>query len=165
MGEGRPPKRRLWLEFLGRASGSKYQVASAQFDRVSGGGAKAEGRGAFPLYRLTDHGSAVNARLEENRWTRSRSVDCRSELAYANEGNSNVDKNRLENTLRARPIRSQSLPVKEPLTKLVEFDSAPFPYEAPFLSRQPGLIAHPQGLHARAPARHGAVLPRPPRHP
>ena len=35
----------------------------------------------------------------------------------------------LENALHAPQIRPQSLPVKEPLTKLVEFDAAPFPYD------------------------------------
>src|SRR6516162_1445639 len=50
-------------------------------------------------------------------------------LAFVTEQDSALDQNRLENTLRAQQIRPQSLPVKEPLTKLVEFDGAPFPYD------------------------------------
>jgi hypothetical protein len=49
-------------------------------------------------------------------------------LAFVTEQDSAHDQNRLENALHAQQIPSQSLPVKEPLTKLVEFDAAPFPY-------------------------------------
>jgi hypothetical protein len=49
-------------------------------------------------------------------------------LAFVTERDSALDQNRLENALHAQQIPSQSLPVKEPLTKLVEFDAAPFPY-------------------------------------
>jgi len=48
-------------------------------------------------------------------------------LAFVTERDSALDQNRLENA-HAQQIPSQSLPVKEPLTKLVEFDAAPFPY-------------------------------------
>src|SRR5262245_34996019 len=129
---------------LGRASGSKYQVASAQFDRVSAGGAK---HGDFPLYRLTDDGSVVNARFEDKPVVTYASRRLQGEkLAYANEGNSNVDKNRLENTLRSRPINPQSGPVKESLTKLVDFDSAPFPYEGRSYHDRRVLLHIPKGL-------------------
>jgi len=50
-------------------------------------------------------------------------------LAFITERGSALDQNRLENAPRAQQIRPQSLPVKEPLTKLVEFDAAPFPYD------------------------------------
>src|SRR5260370_11269402 len=50
-------------------------------------------------------------------------------LAFVTERDSALDQNQLENALHAQQIRSQSLPVKEPLTKLVEFDAAPFPYD------------------------------------
>ena len=50
-------------------------------------------------------------------------------LAFITERGSALDQNRLENAPRAQQIRPQSLPVKEPLTKLVEFDTAPFPYD------------------------------------
>lgn len=50
-------------------------------------------------------------------------------LAFVTEQDSALDQNRLENALHAPQIRPQSLPVKEPLTKLVEFDAAPFPYD------------------------------------
>jgi hypothetical protein len=50
-------------------------------------------------------------------------------LAFVTEQDSALDQNRLENALHAQQIRPQSLPVKEPLTKLVEFDVAPFPYD------------------------------------
>src|SRR4029450_13009064 len=49
--------------------------------------------------------------------------------AVTPERNSPLDQSRLENALRSQQIRPQSLPVKEPLTKLVEFDSAPFPFD------------------------------------
>src|SRR6516225_10051211 len=50
-------------------------------------------------------------------------------LAFVTERDSALDQNRVENALHAQQIRPQSLPVKEPLTKLVEFDAAPFPYD------------------------------------
>src|SRR5262249_59964588 len=50
-------------------------------------------------------------------------------LAFITERDSAVDQNRLDNAPHAQQIRPQSLPVKEPLTKLVEFDAAPFPYD------------------------------------
>jgi hypothetical protein len=50
-------------------------------------------------------------------------------LAFITERDSVLDQNRLENAPHAQQIRPQSLPVKEPLTKLVEFDAAPFPYD------------------------------------
>jgi hypothetical protein len=138
---------------LGHASGGKYRVASAQFDRVSDGGAKAEGRGAFPLYRLTDDGSVVNARFEDKPVVTYASRRLQGEkLAYANEGNSNVDKNRLENTLRSRPINPQSGPVKESLTKLVDFDSAPFPFEGRSYRDNRVLLHIPKGFDPRRPA-------------
>jgi hypothetical protein len=45
-------------------------------------------------------------------------------LAFITERDSALDQNRVENA-----PRPQSLPLKEPLTKLVEFDAAPFPYD------------------------------------
>jgi len=50
-------------------------------------------------------------------------------LAFVTERDSALDQNQLENALHAQQIPSQSLPVKEPLIKLVEFDAAPFPYD------------------------------------
>jgi hypothetical protein len=50
-------------------------------------------------------------------------------LAFVTERDSALDQNRLENALHAQQVRAQSFPVKEPLTKLVEFDAAPFPYD------------------------------------
>jgi hypothetical protein len=50
-------------------------------------------------------------------------------LAFVTERDSALDQNQLENALHAQQVRLQSLPVKEPLTKLVEFDAAPFPYD------------------------------------
>lgn len=50
-------------------------------------------------------------------------------LAFVTERDSALDQNQLETALHAQQVRPQSLPVKEPLTKLVEFDAAPFPYD------------------------------------
>ncbi len=50
-------------------------------------------------------------------------------LAFITERDSALDQNRFENAPHAQQIRPQSLLVKEPLTKLVEFDAAPFPYD------------------------------------
>ena len=50
-------------------------------------------------------------------------------LAFITERDSALDQNRVENALHAQQVRAQSFPVKEPLTKLVEFDAAPFPYD------------------------------------
>src|SRR5262245_19536804 len=50
-------------------------------------------------------------------------------LAFVTGRDSALDQNQLENALHAQQVRAQSLPVKEPLTKLVEFDAAPFPYD------------------------------------
>jgi hypothetical protein len=50
-------------------------------------------------------------------------------LAFITERVSALDQNQLENALHAQQVRPQSLPIKEPLTKLVEFDAAPFPYD------------------------------------
>src|SRR6516165_1951133 len=50
-------------------------------------------------------------------------------LAFITERGSALNQNRLENAPHAQQIRPQSLPVKESLTKLVEFDAAPFPYD------------------------------------
>ena len=75
-------------------------------------------------------------------------------LAYVTERNSALDQGRLENTLRAQQIRPQSLPVKEPLTKLVEFDGAPFPYDGGGRSYHDNrvLLHIPKGFDARRPA-------------
>jgi hypothetical protein len=50
-------------------------------------------------------------------------------FALVTERDSALNQNQTENALHAQKVRSQSLPVKEPLTKLVEFDAAPFPYD------------------------------------
>src|SRR2546429_415825 len=50
-------------------------------------------------------------------------------LAFVTERDSALDQNQLETALHAQQVRPQSLPVKEPLIKLAEFDAAPFPYD------------------------------------
>src|SRR5258708_33328953 len=74
-------------------------------------------------------------------------------LAFVTEQDSAHDQNRLENALHAQQIRSQSLPVKEPLAKLVEFDGAPFPYDGgrgSYHDRRV-LLHIPQGFDAHRP--------------
>ncbi len=138
---------------LGQASGGKYRVASLQLDRVSGGGAKPEGRATFPLYRFTDDGSILTERSEDKQVVMFPSHRLQGEkLAYATEGNSRVDQNRLENVLRSRPINPQAGPVKESLTKLVEFDSAPFPFEGRSYHDRRVLLHIPKGFDPRRPA-------------
>src|SRR5262249_43013325 len=72
--------------------------------------------------------------------------------------------NRLENAPHAQQVRAQSLPVKEPLTKLVEFDAAPFPYDGgrgSYPDRR-GLLPIPKRFHARRAGGMGVVFPAPP---
>src|SRR5262249_44429781 len=75
-------------------------------------------------------------------------------LAFVTEQDSALDQNRLANALHAQQIRPQSLPVKDPLTKLVEFDAAPFPYDGaprPYPDRR--VLSHiPKDFAARPPA-------------
>jgi hypothetical protein len=74
-------------------------------------------------------------------------------LAFVTERDSALDQNRRENALHEQRIRSQSLPVKEPLTKLVEFDAAPFPYDGgrgSYHDRRV-LLHVPKGFDARRP--------------
>src|SRR4051812_13633358 len=74
-------------------------------------------------------------------------------LAFVTERDSALDQNRRENALHEQRIRSQSLTVKEPLTKLVEFDAAPFPYEGgrgSYHDRRV-LLHIPKGFDARRP--------------
>ena len=74
-------------------------------------------------------------------------------LAFITERDSAPDQNRLENAPHAQQIRPQSLPVKEPLTKLVEFDAAPFPYDGgrgPYHDRRV-LLHIPKGFDASRP--------------
>ena len=86
-------------------------------------------------------------------------------LAFVTERDSALDQNRRENALYEQRIRSQSLTVKEPLTKLVEFGATiPVQRRPRLLSRPPGFVAHPQGFRCASARRHGAVLPRPPSH-
>jgi hypothetical protein len=50
-------------------------------------------------------------------------------LAFVTKQDSALDQNPLENAVHAQQIPPQSLSIKEALTKLVEFDAAPFPYD------------------------------------
>src|SRR6516225_8357099 len=74
-------------------------------------------------------------------------------LAFITERGSALDQNRLENAPYAQQIRPQSLPVKEPLTKLVEFDAAPFPYDGgPGSYHDRRVLLHiPKGFDASRP--------------
>ena len=74
-------------------------------------------------------------------------------LAFVTERDSALDQNQLETALHAQQVRPQSLPVKEPLTKLVEFDAAPFPYDGgrgSYHDRRV-LLHIPKGFDARRP--------------
>src|SRR4029077_13815488 len=71
--------------------------------------------------RETDH-----ARRETDSFPMHRSGQ---RLAFITERDSALDQNQFENALHPQQVRPQSLPIKEPLTKLVEFDPAPFPYD------------------------------------
>ena len=78
-------------------------------------------------FAATDDSSALtldHAPRETDSFPMHRSAQ---RLAFITERDSALDQNRLENAPHARQIRPQSLPVKEALTKLVEFDAAPFP--------------------------------------
>src|ERR1700757_3429817 len=74
-------------------------------------------------------------------------------LAFVTERDSALDQNQLENAPHAQQIRPQSLPVKGPLTKLVEFDAAPFPYDGESGSHHDRrvLLHIPQGFDAGRP--------------
>jgi hypothetical protein len=74
-------------------------------------------------------------------------------LAFVTERDSALDQNQLENALHAQQVRAQSLPVKEPLTKLFEFHAAPFPYDGgrgSYHDRRV-LLHIPKGFDARRP--------------
>jgi hypothetical protein len=137
------------------AGGGKYRVASLQInDRPAAGGATAGGSKGFPLYRFSDDASVLSrgrsgeetASFPSHRFGAQR-------VAYATERNSPLDQSRLENALRSQQIRPQSLPVKEPLTKLVEFDSAPFPFDGGRRSYNDRrvLLHIPKGFDSRRP--------------
>src|SRR5207248_10842149 len=74
-------------------------------------------------------------------------------LAFVTGRDLALDQNRLENAPHAQQIRPQSLLVKEPLTKLVEFDAAPFPYDGGSGSYQDRrvLLHIPKGFDASRP--------------
>src|ERR1700747_120045 len=74
-------------------------------------------------------------------------------LAFVTERDSALDQNQLENALHAQQVRLQSLPVKEPLIKLVEFGAAPFPYDGGRGSYHDNrvLLHIPKGFDARRP--------------
>jgi hypothetical protein len=129
----------------------KYRVASLQTgDRRAAARTSANERRSFPLDRFTDDASVLTmAPQETNSFPMRRSLGQR--LAFATDRNSALDQSRLENTLQLQQIRPQSLPVKEPLTKLVEFDSAPFPYDGRSYSDRHVLLHIPKGFDARRP--------------
>jgi len=75
-------------------------------------------------------------------------------LASVTEQDSALDQNRLENAVHAQQIPPQSLSIKEALTKLVEFDAAPFPYDGgrgSYHDRRV-LLHIPKDFDARRPA-------------
>jgi hypothetical protein len=135
--------------------GGKYRVASLQFsDRRSTTGAAGADRKGFPLHRFTDDASNLTrdrSREETVSFPTHRFGGER--LAFATERNAPLDQGRLENALRSQQIRPDSLPVKEPLTKLVEFDSAPFPFDGARHSyKDRRVLLHiPKGFDARRP--------------
>src|SRR5262245_10349154 len=138
------------------AGGGKYRVASLQINerRTSGGAATGEHK-AFPLYRFTDDGSVLSTdRANEQKGVYPSRRPHLERVAYVTERNSGLDQGRLENALRAQQIRPQSLPVKEALTKLVDFDAAPFPYEGGRRSYHDRrvLLHIPKGFDARRPS-------------
>ena len=137
------------------SSGGKYRVASLQVNERRTSGAAATGeRKAFPLYRFTDDGSVLSTdRANEVKGVFPTHRFSGERVAYVTERNSVLDQGRLENALRAQQIRPQSLPVKEALTKLVDFDAAPFPYEGARRSyRDRRVLLHiPKGFDARRP--------------
>ena len=76
-------------------------------------------------------------------------------LAFITERDSALNQNRLQEAPHGQQIRPQSLPVKEPLTKLVEFDAAPFPYDGgrgSYHDRRRVLLHIPKGFDASRPA-------------
>jgi hypothetical protein len=131
----------------------KYRLASLQAsDRRSAARTSSDERKSFPLHRFTDDASVLTlAPQETDSFPMRRSSGQR--LAFATDRNSALDQGRLENTLRLQQIRPQSQPVKEPLTKLVEFDSAPFPYDGGrrSYSDRHVLLHIPKGFDARRP--------------
>ena len=136
------------------AGGGAYQVASLQMnDQRPAARPAGSDRKNFPLYRFTDDSSVLTID-HAPRETNSFPMRSAQKLAYVTERNSALDQGRLENTLRAQQIRPQSLPVKEPLTKLVEFDGAPFPYDGGGRSYHDNrvLLHIPKGFDARRPA-------------
>jgi len=135
------------------AGGGAYQVASLQMnDQRPAARPAGSDRKNFPLYRFTDDSSVLTID-HAPRETNSFPMRSGQKLAYVTERNSALDQGRLENTLRAQQIRPQSLPVKEPLTKLVEFDGAPFPYDSGGRSYHDNrvLLHIPKGFDARRP--------------
>jgi hypothetical protein len=136
------------------AGGGAYQVASLQMnDQRPAARPAGSDRKNFPLYRFTDDSSVLTIDRAP-RETSSFPMRSATKLAYVTERNSALDQGRLENSLRAQQIRPQSLPVKEPLTKLVEFDGAPFPYDGGGRSYHDNrvLLHIPKGFDARRPA-------------
>jgi hypothetical protein len=136
------------------AGGGAYQVASLQMnDQRPAARPAGSDRKNFPLYRFTDDSSVLTID-HAPRETNSFPMRSAQKLAYVTERNSALDQGRLENSLRAQQIRPQSLPVKEPLTKLVEFDGAPFPYDGGGRSYHDNrvLLHIPKGFDARRPA-------------
>ena len=135
------------------AGGGAYRVASLQINeqRAAARLANTDSK-SFPLYRFTDDSSVLTID-HAPRETNSFPMRSAQKLAYATERNSALDQGRLENALRAQQIRPQSLPVKEPLTKLVEFDAAPFPYDGGRRSYHDNrvLLHIPKGFDARRP--------------
>jgi hypothetical protein len=135
------------------AGGGAYRVASLQINEQRAAARPANtDRKSFPLYRFTDDSSVLTID-HAPRETNSFPMRSAQKLAYATERNSALDQGRLENALRAQQIRPQSLPVKEPLTKLVEFDAAPFPYDGGRRSYHDNrvLLHIPKGFDARRP--------------
>ena len=135
------------------AGGGAYQVASLQMnDQRPAARPAGSDHKNFPLYRFTDDSSVLTID-HAPRETNSFPMRSAQKLAYVTERNSALDQRRLENTLRAQQIRPQSLPVKEPLTKLVEFDGAPFPYDSGGRSYHDNrvLLHIPKGFDARRP--------------
>jgi hypothetical protein len=133
------------------ASGEKYRVASLQIsDQRPGTRAASNERKSFPLYRFTDDASVLT--IDHAPRDIAAYPEPRQRLASASNRNLTLEPGRLENSLRAQQIRPQSLPVKEALTKLVEFDGAPFPYNGGHSYNDRRVLLHiPKGFDARRP--------------
>jgi hypothetical protein len=138
------------------AGGGKYRVASLQLnDRRGSTGSALPERKGFPLHRFTDDASVLTSdRTSDEVVTFPTRRIAAQRLASANDRNLPLDQSRLENSLRSQQIRPLSGPVKEPLTKLVEFDAAPFPFDGGRRSYHDNrvLLHIPKGFDARRPA-------------